>query len=210
MPEMDGFETTAAIREREKVTGGHLPIVALTAHAMKGDAERCLAAGMDAYLAKPLEVLQLRGVIASLGKGGPSKKTPARGALPGGGVLDEPRLLDRVGGDRGALAKLVRLFLADSRTLLSKVREAVDTRNARELRSAAHALKGSVANFAAPAATGAAARLQEMGERGDLAEASLAFARLEQELARVRERLAAIVAGGRDRRPVARPRRPRR
>ena len=61
MPELDGFETTAAIREREKVTGAHLPIVAVTAHALKGDAERCLAAGMDAYLAKPLEARELAG-----------------------------------------------------------------------------------------------------------------------------------------------------
>jgi PAS domain S-box-containing protein len=205
MPELDGFETTAAIREREKVRGGHLPIVALTAHAMKGDAERCLAAGMDAYLAKPLEMAQLRGVLASLGKGRPSKKAPAKAASQADGVLDEPRLLDRVGGDRQALAKLVRLFLADSRTLLSRVREAVGTGDAQQLRTAAHALKGSVANFAAPAATSAAARLQEMGERGDLAEASPAVASLEQELARVRERLAAIVAGGRGKRKSERP-----
>jgi len=210
MPEMDGFETTAAIREREKVTGGRLPIVALTAHAMKGDAERCLAAGMDAYLAKPLEMAQLRGLLASLGKGRPSTKAAAKTAVPDGSVLDEPRLLGRVGGDRQALAKLVRLFMADSRALLSRVGEAVDKGNAPELRTAAHALKGSVANFAAPAAIAAAARLQDMGERGDLAEASLAHASLEQELTRVRKRLTAIVAGGRHRRPAARPRRQRR
>ncbi|HEY6554402.1 MAG TPA: response regulator [Vicinamibacteria bacterium] len=209
MPELDGFETTAAIREREKVKGGHLPIVALTAHAMKGDADRCLAAGMDAYLAKPLEMAQLRGVLASLAKGRPSKKAPAKSALPDSGVLDEPRLLDRVGGDRQALAMLVRLFLADSRKLLARVREAVLGRNPPALRSAAHALKGSVANFAAAAATGAAARLQEMGERGDLREAPLAYASLEQEVARVRERLAALVAA-RSRRPSAPPRKPRR
>jgi len=210
MPELDGFETTAAIRERERVTGGHLRIVALTAHAMRGDAERCLASGMDAYLAKPMEMAQLRGILASLGKGRPSKRAPGTTSLQGGGVLDEPRLLDRVGGDRQALAKLVRLFLADSRTLLAQVSKAVEGKNAPGLRSAAHALKGSVANFAAPAATAAAARLQEMGERGHLAEASLALANLDQELLRVRERLTAIVAGGPHRRHASRPRKPRR
>jgi CheY-like chemotaxis protein len=224
MPELDGFETTAAIREREQQSGGHLPIVALTAHAMKGDAERCLAAGMDAYLAKPLEMVALRGVLASLGKGRPSSKAPAKGATPNRGLLDEPRLLDRVGGDRKALAKLVRLFLTDSRKLLARVREAVKRGSAPDLRSAAHALKGSVSNFAAPAATAAAARLREMGERGDLTKASLAQANLEQELTWVRERLAAIVSGGRrksasrpaslrpgaSRRRVARPRHARR
>ncbi len=211
MPELDGFETTAAIREREKTRGGHLPIVALTAHAMKGDAERCLAAGMDAYLSKPLEMLQLRGVLASLGTGRPAPKPPATGAPLDHGVLDEPRLLDRVGGDRRALAKLVRLFLADSRTLLARVRESVEAGHAQGLRTAAHALKGSVANFAAPAAMAAAARLQEIGERGDLVEASPAYASLEQEIARVRERLTVIVAHGRGRRATAhRPPRGRR
>ena len=196
MPELDGFETTVAIRDRERVSGGHLPIVALTAHAMKGDAERCLAAGMDAYLAKPLEMLQLRGVLASLGTGHASAKGAAKGAASDRGLLDELRLLDRVGGDRGALAKLVRLFLGDSRTLLARIREAVKRGSAPDLRNAAHALKGSVANFAAPAATAAAARLQEMAERGDLTEAPAAEASLKQKLARVRERLSALVAEG--------------
>ena len=66
MPGLDGLETTAAIRERERVRGGHLPIVAVTAHAMKGDAERCLAAGMDGYVAKPLQPRELEAAIASV------------------------------------------------------------------------------------------------------------------------------------------------
>jgi HPt (histidine-containing phosphotransfer) domain-containing protein len=151
-------------------------------------------------------------------------KARAKGATPDRELVDESRLLDRVGGDRKALARLVRLFVTDSRTLLARVREAVERGQAKDLRSAAHTLKGSVSNFAAPAATAAAARLQEIGERGDLTQASLAQASLEQELARVRERLLAIVAGGSgkrgsrsaaprsrtNRRPKARPRAPRR
>jgi HPt (histidine-containing phosphotransfer) domain-containing protein len=166
---------------------------------MKGDADRCLAAGMDAYLAKPLEMTQLRGVLASLGKGRlPSGKAP-KTPKPEAGLLDAAQLLDRVGGDRRALDRLVRLFLTDSRVLLAHVREAADRGQAPELRRAAHALKGSVANFGAPAAVAAAARLQQMGESGDLSEASAACASLEQELARVREGLQAIVARGRAR-----------
>ena len=197
MPELDGFETTAAIREKEKRTGGHVPIVAVTAHAMKGDAERCLAAGMDAYLTKPLAARELAAVIASLGRTGSPSVMPADAEAPGPGVLDEGRLLERVGGDRRALAKLVRLFLADSRKLLARILHAVKAGEAPALRAAAHALKGSVSNFAAPAATAAAARLQELGETGDLGEALGAYARLEAEIARVRVRLAAIAPPGR-------------
>ncbi len=202
MPELDGFETTAAIRERERATGAHVPIVAVTAHAMKGDAERCLAAGMDAYLTKPLEARKLRAVIVGVGRGRPTSPR-ATAAAVGEGVLDESRLLERVGGDRRALAKLVRLFLADSRDLLARVRRAVEGKRAGDLRAAAHALKGSVSNFAAPLATAAADRLQRIGEGEDLRDAEGASARLEAELARVRETLQAIVAEG-GRRPHTR------
>ena len=66
MPEMDGFTATRAIRQQEESTGAHIPIVALTSHAMRGDRERCLAAGMDAYLSKPLQAQQLFEVIKQL------------------------------------------------------------------------------------------------------------------------------------------------
>jgi CheY-like chemotaxis protein len=66
MPEMDGFEATAAIREKEKSTGGHIPIIAMTANAMQGDKERCLAAGMDAYASKPIRLPELLATMASL------------------------------------------------------------------------------------------------------------------------------------------------
>jgi two-component system sensor histidine kinase/response regulator len=186
MPEMDGLEATAAIRERERASGGHLPIVALTAHAMKGDAERCLAAGMDAYLAKPLQPRELASVIASaLGPAPPGPAAPAEAASgppATAGVVDLPRLLERVGGDRKALAELVRIFRADSPKQVARIREAIGEKNAGALRAAAHALKGAVSNFAAAAATEAALRLQKMGESGHLAGAGAALERLEGEI----------------------------
>jgi len=187
MPEMDGLEATAAIREHERASGGHLPIVALTAHAMKGDAERCLAAGMDAYLAKPLQPRELASVIASaLGSASPGLAAPGEGASgppdATAGVVDLPRLLERVGGDRKALAELVGIFRADSPKQVARIREAIGEKNASALRAAAHALKGAVSNFAAAAATEAALRLQKMGEAGQLAGAGAALERLEGEI----------------------------
>ncbi len=196
MPELDGLETTAAIREREKLTGAHIPIVAVTAHAMKGDAERCLAAGMDAYITKPLEPRQLRTTLAGLGRAGSAAPRRVEEVSPDPAILDESRLLDRVGGDRRALRRLVRLFLADSRELQARIRRAMAKGSAPDLRAAAHALKGSVSNFAAPAARAAAARLQQVGDARDLTEAQAAYAQLDQELARVRAHLSTMISRG--------------
>ena len=178
MPELDGFETTAAIREREQGTSRHVPIVALTAHAMKGDAERCLATGMDAYLAKPLQPAELISVIARL-----APDTP----------IDLKRLLERVGGDTRALAEVARIFLADAPRRLKEIRRAVAQGDARALRAAAHALKGAVANFAAPAATEAALELQKIGDAAEMEEAPAALERLVTELKAVRRELRRLV-----------------
>jgi two-component system, sensor histidine kinase and response regulator len=199
MPELDGLETTAAIRERERGRGGHLPIVALTAHAMKGDAERCLAAGMDAYLPKPLQPRELAEAIANVvpsaaGQAGPpepaARPSPAAAAA---GPLDLPKLLERVGGDGRALAELVRIFRADWPKQGARLRKALRDADAPALRSAAHALKGAVSNFAAPAATETALNLQKMGEAGRLQGAEAVLDRLEQEVDALLAALAEVV-----------------
>ena len=207
MPEMDGLEATAAIRDRERATGGHLPIVALTAHAMKGDAERCLEAGMDAYLAKPLQPRELLaaidGVLGSAATGAPSPAGRASGPPAVAEVLEVARLLERVGGDRKALAELVRLFRADSPKQVARIREAIREGDPAALRAAAHALKGAVSNFAAPPATEAALRLQKMAEAGRLTGAETALDRLEREIEALLASLTTIVH---PRRPRSRPR----
>ena len=190
MPELDGFETTAAIREDERSTGAHIPIVALTAHVVKGDAERCLAAGMDGYVPKPLRGTELFAAIESA-------LNPAGRVLadrPRDSVLDEALLLERVGGDPEALARLVEIFLTDAPLLVEGILRAVKEKDARALQAAAHALKGAVSNFAAPAATEAAARLQQIGESAKLNGARAAVEVLEKELEQVRATLSTIVA----------------
>jgi PAS domain S-box-containing protein len=208
MPEMDGLEATAAIRERERAAGGHLPIVAVTAHAMKGDAERCLEAGMDAYLAKPLQPRELAAAIDAVvgGKASPAAAPGREPGLPPGGkaVFDLERVLERVGGDRKALAELVRVFREDAPKQIARIRKAVRASDAAALRSAAHALKGAVANFAAPAATEAALRLQKMGDAGRLSGAEGALDLLEREIDALVAALAAVVGRGR---PPARTKR---
>ena len=141
------------------------------------------------------------------GSGWARLRHPASASLPPAGVVDFPRLLERVGGDRKALAQLVRIFRADSPKQAARIRKAIESGDAPALRSAAHAVKGAVSNFAAPAATEAALRLQRMGDTGHLAGAEGALDRLEREIGRVLEALAEAAPGPprRRSRPVRKP-----
>src|SRR5712692_3188433 len=181
MPVMGGFEATAAIREKEKSTGRHLPIIALTADAMKGDRERCLQAGMDDYLSKPIRQEELFAKIESLAADGSA-----------GPAIDQTALLGRLGSDRKLLRELIRIFLADCPKMLARIRKAISTRDAAALQSAAHALKGSIANFEAKDALHAALKLEEMGREKDLSQAENAYAVLKEELSRSRSELVGL------------------
>ena len=156
MPEMGGFEATAAIREQERGTDRRIPIIAMTAHAMKGDRERCLAGGMDEYLTKPLDSRLLCVLVESLA--GVTTRGGGEASLP---VPD--RVLARVGGDRQLLAEISRLFVADAPQHLERIRAALDARDAESLRRAAHGLKGAAANFDADGVVTAARELEDMG-----------------------------------------------
>jgi CheY-like chemotaxis protein len=151
MPEMDGLETTAAIRDKEKGTGLHLPVVAMTAHAMKGDRERCLEAGMDNYVAKPLQVKELLAVIEGLVPPSAGGEVSVPAAQCDREVLDREALLSYVGGDRELLRELTDLFLESCSRLLSKLREALARGESKALGEATHALKGAVSSFCARA-----------------------------------------------------------
>ena len=158
MPEMGGFEATAAIRARERAANGaRLPIIAMTAHAMKGDRERCLAAGMDEYLTKPLDPRQLCQLVESLA-GAPPRASDGAPFM----LVPEP-VLARVGGDRELLAEISRLFVDDAPRHLERIRRALDARDGESLRRAAHGLKGAAANFDAEGVVNAARTLEEIG-----------------------------------------------
>jgi PAS domain S-box-containing protein len=203
MPEMGGFEATAAIRRRERGTGRHTPIIAMTAHAMKGDRERCLDAGMDGYVAKPIRVEELfRALESAVGQrpsaSSPKEEEPAPGPTTGSqqpageAVLDRSEILQRVGNNRKLLRKMVEAFFQECPQLLGDVKKALSTGDAATLRRAAHTIKGAVSTFGAREATSAALRLEVMGREGNLGAADEARAALEQSIDRLRPVLTAL------------------
>ena len=183
MPEMDGFEVTAAIRERENTTGTHIPILAMTANALRGDKERCLEAGMDGYVAKPIQVEELlKAVEGIVPPSFEEAQTSAAGQEPGT-LIDRTALLARLDGNTELLAEMAELFLRESPKLLQRVREAVRCSDAKALERAAHSLKGAVSNFTSQGGFETAQRLEMMGRTGDLSQIEAAQAALEREVA---------------------------
>ncbi len=194
MPVMNGFEATAAIRKAEEGSGGRLPIIALTANAMKGDRERCLQGGFDDYVSKPIDARQLFEAIGRF-TAKPVGHANGVGEAPAEEALDRAALLERVEGDEEMLAELVAVFLEDCPRLLAALGEAIGQGNAEAVREAAHGLKGSVGYFGSPAAQTAALRLETMGQSGDLTGADAAFWDLERKLTRLRVGLAGMIEG---------------
>ena len=186
MPTMDGFQATAAIRKEEKATGKHLPIIAMTAYAMKGDRERCLSAGMDGYVAKPIKLEELLGAIERLGRPAAVSEVTTRAKPRERESLDTAASLARVQGDVELLKELVALFLAELPELMTNLQEALNAGDGGAIERAAHKLKGSVGNFGAQPAFEAASKLEGLGREGRLSEAGLALAELEKEISRVK------------------------
>jgi CheY-like chemotaxis protein len=193
MPVLDGFETTAVIREKEKGTGRHIPIVAMTAHAMKGDRERCLSAGMDAYVSKPIQPQELFRVIEGLALGPAAEAVLPRGPS-GTGEIDWAEVQDRVGGDPELLRGVVTVFLDECPRMMAGVRQAVAGRDVAGLKRAAHTLKGAVGIVGARAAAEAARRLESLGREGNLSQAEDAYHDLEEAIGRLEPALTALRA----------------
>jgi len=185
MPRMDGFQATAAIRAAEDGSRRRIPIVALTAHAMMGDQERCLAAGMDGYISKPIRAEHfLTAVEEQHFTADRPEPEGGREARPGvaEAVFDLPEALARVRGKRALLRKMADLFLADCPGLLTQIRTALAADDQPALEWAAHRIKGSAANLSAQRVARVSGRLEEIARLGHLAEAGATCAELEDEI----------------------------
>jgi signal transduction histidine kinase/DNA-binding response OmpR family regulator len=193
MPEMDGFEATAAIREKERVSGAHIPIVAMTAHAMARDREKCMAAGMDKYVAKPIRKKELLEAIESFSPVVESTSEEHGSHHQQPGVLDKSGLWARIGGDGGLLKTLVDVFLEVSPETLKKIRAAIAGGDAKAVERAAHHLKGSLGALSASKALRTAANLEEVARSGNLTSAPDLAQTLEQDVALVQEALQQMV-----------------
>jgi len=180
MPVMGGIEATMSIRERELARGGHLRIIAMTAHATIGDRERCVAAGMDDYLTKPIDSQRLYAAVERLmpvDVPGPAESVP----------FNRADVLRRLDGDEDLLAEIIRLFLDDSPELIGVMRVAAEARDRKALRTAAHRLKGAAANLAATSLAEAARALEVLSEGGDGAEVERGWRRVQWETERVHD-----------------------
>jgi CheY-like chemotaxis protein len=172
MPELDGFQVAQAVRVRERTTGGHLPIIALTARSRKEDRERCLAAGMDDFLAKPIQAADLWAAMDRVVGAGPPDERP------GQGLLDPRVLLAACGGDAAILERIGQTFRARLPDHLKAVQDALRDQDAPRLREAAHKLAGMAAAFST-ATGGVASELEDRAAQGQLDEAPTLVARLE-------------------------------
>jgi PAS domain S-box-containing protein len=167
MPEMDGMEATAAIREREKKSGNHIPIVAMTAHAMRGDKERCLASGMDGYISKPINPPGLFAEIERCLAGMERSMTMAENSQESHEQIDRVSLLGRVEGDQELLTEMIHLFQDDAPNLLAAMRDALQCGDLAVLERSAHSLKGAAGNLSAKATAAAALQLENDARNKD-------------------------------------------
>jgi CheY-like chemotaxis protein len=195
MPEMDGYAATAAIRRREREQGGaarHTPIIAMTAHALEGDAEKCLAAGMDDYIPKPVTAQHLEAALtrwsAQAEPGAPQEAVKAR-------TLAALRDLQGA-GQPDILAELIAVYLRDTPPRLTALHEALARTDAEAVRREAHGLKGSSGQIGAVQVARLCADLEYQVGTTDWMGATESLRRLDDAFGRVRAHLQALAGGG--------------
>jgi signal transduction histidine kinase/CheY-like chemotaxis protein/HPt (histidine-containing phosphotransfer) domain-containing protein len=202
MPRMDGFQTTRKIRDGEQGTDNHIPIIALTAHAMKGDDTRCYQAGMDGYVPKPIGVDSIRHEIQRVLPGRDILAAPpppeidqseTRNDESKEPLLDEDAIMERVGGDSALLVEIVELLREDVPKLLNQLQIAMCARDLPTMSRDAHTLKGELSNFTKTGAYLRAVELVEASRSGDAIAAASMLGRLEEEVDDLMDGLGGLV-----------------
>jgi len=183
MPGMDGFACTAAIRSTESGSARHIPIVAMTAHALAGDREKCLAAGMDDYVSKPI---RREDLLRALG----AATNPQRGLVDFSGVLSQ------LGNDHEALRDIVRAYVDETKENLERLPAAIASGAWTEVRRLAHTVKGAMRMFRADAALDLAQRLEQVPEQDDKSGAAELYLRMKASVESVTEVLARFADTG--------------
>jgi signal transduction histidine kinase/DNA-binding response OmpR family regulator len=175
MPEMDGILATKVIREQEKSTHGHIPIIAMTAHAMTGDRARCLAAGMDGFVAKPINPEEVDAAILTAlndafeaGRGTVVDKHQKKTAEGSQLLWNLSTTLEQLGGDETLLQEVVDIFLEEAPKHLAALRLAVAQGMAKTVETAAHTLKGELGYLCVPEISQRASQIEEMGRSNDI------------------------------------------
>ena len=198
MPELDGLEATRLIRERELSTGQHIPIIAMTAHALKGDRERCLSGGMDEYVAKPIRERQLLLALHTVLGGDsppPPAEAPAAAVADDTDVLNWEEALKICSGDRELLREIAEAFLEEYPRRMDELRQAIDTADWELLHRAAHTIKGAMRYFGAHAVFDRAFGIEQLAARQSLAGVEEILTLLKQELAKLVPHLINYVHG---------------
>jgi CheY-like chemotaxis protein len=198
MPELDGLAATEQIRQRENSTSRRLPIIAMTAHALKGDRERCLAAGMDEYVAKPVRERQLLLALHAVLGGEappPPDEQPEIFDQPDPELIDWDAALKICGGDHALLRDIAEAFLEEHPRRLDEIRKAIDTADWELLHRAAHTIKGSMRYFGAKAVFDRAFGLEQLAAQQSLEGSEEILGLLKQELAKLVPHLLNYVQG---------------
>ena len=190
MPEMDGYEATRAVRSQKSAARNRdVPIVAMTAQAMGGDRQRCLDAGMDDYISKPVQPQNLARVIAKWLPGGSSQPSLSEVSKPaaGGDTFDKADLMDRLMGDEKLAVDIISGFVKDVPHRLAAINEGLNEGDALIVRREAHTLKGACANLGAPAMKEAASCIEASAAKQDLAGAATLLPELEEQFEKLKD-----------------------
>ena len=179
MPLMDGFEATREIRKQEKTIGEHIPIIALTASIMKEDKERCIEAGMDAFLSKPINTEELWHTISKVVRENTNWTDSDI-------CINLTKAMETVEGDMELFQELIEDFLTLFPKQLSGIGEMIQKKDPQQLQKRAHSFKGAVANFGAERAYELAVKLEDLGRESRLEDALEVFEKLKQEMSHVR------------------------